>query len=307
MKIHCFLKLNKITAAALAAACLIIFAGCGADVVAPSQTAPAASDSGRQASVVITAQPTATPTGSAGSTPSASQSPVAAATASPPATPTATPEPSAEDKPLSGIVIGLDPGHQGKGNNDPEPVAPGSSEMKPKVTSGTQGVKSKVEEHVVNLNVALKLRDMLEAAGADVVMTRTKANVDISNIERAQLFNDKKVDLGVRIHANGIDDSSVHGAFMLIPKDNPYEAECKKAAQLIIDSYTQETGIKKLSTQVRSDQTGFNWSERPIVNIEMGHMSNPAEDLKITDKSFQTTMARGIYNGIVEYFKQKAK
>lgn len=302
MKINSFNKSYKIVAAGLAVASMLIVAGCGSDAGAPSQTGLAAAES--QTSVALQAT-AATSAGPSQTQPAASASVTPSAKAE--ATPSAAdaPGPASSGQPLYGVIIGLDPGHQAKEDNGLEPVAPGSKEMKPKVSSGTQGVKSRVEEHVVNLNVALKLRDMLKAAGATVVMTRTTANVDISNKERAQLFNEKKVDLGIRIHCNGIDDESVHGAFMLIPKSNPFEAECKKAAQLIIDSYTKETGIKELETEVRSDQTGFNWCDRPIVNIEMGHMSNPAEDMKITDEDFQTTMAQGIYNGIVQYFKQK--
>jgi N-acetylmuramoyl-L-alanine amidase len=299
------LKIKKYLSAVLAAVCIVVLIGCsssnGAASASPLQSAEGALPSASQ-DVTAAAE---LPEASAAKTPTAEPSPSVAASASPSAEPSKIPENETNAGPLDGVVIGLDPGHQAHGNSEPEPVAPGSSETKPKVSSGTAGVASGVDEHVVNLNVALKLRDMLKEAGAKVVMTRTTADVDISNVERAQLFNEKKVDLGIRIHCNGIDDSSVRGAFMLIPESNPYEDDCKLAAKLIIKNYTETTGIKKLETQVRSDQTGFNWSERPIVNIEMGHMSNPDEDLLITDKDFQTTMAEGIYKGIVEYFKEK--
>ena len=72
------------------------------------------------------------------------------------------------DKPLNGIVIGLDPGHQAHSNKEKEPQSPGSDVMKKKVSSGTRGVKSRVEEHAVNLAVGLLLRGMLEDAGATV-------------------------------------------------------------------------------------------------------------------------------------------
>lgn len=206
----------KVFAAVLAVAMLAM----SACAVPENKTAPA--DRGQEAAVAI-------------STPLLDAPAVSAAEPS---------VPEAAEDPLAGIVIGLDPGHQAMQNSEPEPVSPGSSESKPKVSSGTQGVRSGVEEHAVNLNVALALRDMLRDEGAAVVMTRTKADADISNKERAQLFNENKVDLALRIHCNGIDDESVRGAFMLIPKNNPFEADCKRAAQLVIDNYVKETGFK---------------------------------------------------------------
>ena len=207
--------------------------------------------------------------------------------------------------PLAGYVIGIDPGHQAHGNNEKEPVSPGSSEMKAKVSSGTAGVASGVDEYKVNLAVGLILRDMLVEQGATVYMTRETNDVDISNVERAQFFNDHNTDYAIRLHCNGGDASSVHGAFMLIPESNPYEEDCKTAAQYLIDSFCEETGAKNLGITVRDDQTGFNWCDRMVVNIEMGHMSNPEEDLKLADESYQWDMAKGICNGIVKYFENK--
>lgn len=210
------------------------------------------------------------------------------------------------DKPLNGIVIGLDPGHQAHSNKEKEPQSPGSDVMKKKVSSGTRGVKSRVEEHAVNLAVGLLLRGMLEDAGATVYITRTTADVDISNVERAKFFNEHNVDLGVRLHCNGTEDGSVRGAFMLVPasKSYPYYEENIRAAKCILEAYGEATGLKtKKGITYRSDQTGFNWCERPIVNIEMGHMSNPDEDMLLTDAEFQKKMAKGIYNGIINYFK----
>jgi N-acetylmuramoyl-L-alanine amidase len=174
--------------------------------------------------------------------------------------------------------------------------------MKMKVTSGTEGVASGVEEHVVNLNVGLLLRDLLEAEGAVVVMTREDADVDISNVERAVLFNDHMLDLGIRLHCNGDDDRELRGAFMLVPAENPYKEDCDRAAEVILQAYTDYTGLKNRGITERGDQTGFNWCDRPIINIEMGHMSNPEEDLLLTDPDFQHDMAQGLNIGILRYF-----
>ena len=242
--------------------------------------------------------------------------PMASPLQTPSPTPTASPKPTkkpqngSDEKPLSGLVIGVDPGHQAHSDSDMEPVAPGSSTMKKKVSSGTRGVATGVYEYEVNLAVGLLLRDMLEEAGATVVMTHTKANVNISNIERAEIFNDNLVDLGVRLHCNGNTDHSVRGAFMLVPKSKsyPYYGDCVLAAKAILKAYGEETGLNtEKGITYRSDQTGFNWCTRPITNIEMGHMTNVDEDGLLTDADFQVKMARGIYKGIVAYFKEKAE
>ena len=207
--------------------------------------------------------------------------------------------------PLAGYVIGIDPGHQARSNSAKEPVAPGSSVMKKKVSSGTQGIYTRVPEYKVNLKVGLKLRKLLEAQGATVVMTRTTNDVNISNVERAKLFNKNKVDYAIRLHCNGMANKKVSGAFMLVPKKNTYKKECDKAAKLLIDAYCKATGAKKLPTEVRSDQTGFNWCNRMIINIEMGQMSNKAEDIKLVSDDYENKMAQGLLNGIVAYFAQK--
>ena len=62
-------------------------------------------------------------------------------------------------------LVGIDPGHQLKGNSELEPVAPGSNTKKAKVSSGTQGVATKKNEYQLTLEVGLKLRDALKSKG----------------------------------------------------------------------------------------------------------------------------------------------
>ena len=146
---------------------------------------------------------------------------------------------------------------------------------------------------------------MLEEQGATVVMTRETNDVNISNVERAQFFNDMQTDYALRLHCNGEEDESISGAFMLVPTENPCYEDCERAARLLIDAFCEETGAKNLGLTYRSDQTGFNWCERMVINIEMGHMTNEEEDMKLADGEYQILMAQGLLNGILAYFDEE--
>ena len=204
-------------------------------------------------------------------------------------------------------MIGVDPGHQLVYDPNPEPVAPGSKQTKYRVAGGCKGVKSGVFEYEVVLNVGLYLRDLLEEQGATVVLTHDTLDVNISNIERAELFNEHNVDLGIRLHCNKASDRKIRGAFMLVPDENrtDFFDFNVRAAKTILAAYLEETGLPmryRDGMTYRSDQTGFNWCKRPIVNIEMGHLSNPDDDALLSTDAFQKIMAQGLCNGIVQFF-----
>lgn len=207
--------------------------------------------------------------------------------------------------PLLGVKIGLDPGHQRKGNSEQEAVAPGSSVTKNKVTSGADGRNTGTPEYQVNLDVALKLRDLLEENGAEVVMTHETADVDISNQERAKIMNDAGVDLALRLHCDGVDDSSVSGAMMLIPAGEHaegFEQQSRAAGEAVFAAYLEATGARDRGIIARDDQTGFNWSTVPICNIEMGCLSNGDEEALLISDEYQNRCAQGLLNGIAGYF-----
>lgn len=209
----------------------------------------------------------------------------------------------------NGHIIGIDPGHQSE-NVDMsalEPNGPGSSEMKAKCSTGTQGSYSGLPEYELNLEVSLQLKGILEQRGYQVVMTRTDNETAISNKERAEYVASKGAEIYVRIHANGDDSHTASGALTMSPsQNNPYIPqlfdESNRLSQCILDSYCAATGFQSLGVQYYDNMTGINWSTVPVTIVEMGFMTNQNDDLKMADPEFQKTMAEGIANGIDAYF-----
>ncbi|MGL5085965.1 MAG: N-acetylmuramoyl-L-alanine amidase family protein, partial [Clostridium sp.] len=171
------------------------------------------------------------------------------------------------------IVICIDPGHQEKGDNKSEPISPGSGQRKARVSSGTAGVRTKKAEYIVNLEASMILKEILEAKGYNVVMTRETHNISISNAERAEVANKCNADLTIRIHCDSLNDSGKTGSTILVPSKNGqntksiFEASNKYAK--ILEKNLKASGIKVNGVFERSDITGFNWSQVPVVIFEM--------------------------------------
>ena len=207
---------------------------------------------------------------------------------------------------LSGKVIVVDAGHGINNSKRMEAIAPNSLETKRAFVSGTSGARQTEEQ--LNLSVSLKLQKELERKGAIVYMTRSAHQCDVSNIDRALFANNLNADISVKIHADGNNNKSINGVSVLVPgdkyiKDSALIEKSRLAGELILDSFITETGAANRGISVRNDLTGFNWSQVPIVLVELGFMSNPTEDKLMETEEYQNKMVAGIVMGLEKYFE----
>jgi N-acetylmuramoyl-L-alanine amidase/uncharacterized protein YgiM (DUF1202 family) len=187
---------------------------------------------------------------------------------------------------IEGKKIVLDPGHGymlSTGYFDVGAVGP----------SGTK-------ESSVNLSIALKVKALLEADGARVVMTRSddtsKDNPDLTR--RAQIANSSGGDLFLSIHQNATDAGpSVGGTEVYYWSD-----ESKVFAALVQKHLVAALGRTDRGTQKTSLYLVSHIDTMPAALVECAFISNSEEERLLREDSFQQKVAKGIEDAIVEYF-----
>lgn len=210
------------------------------------------------------------------------------------------------------IKIAIDAGHQKKQMSAKEAIGPGSDKTKPMVSSGTEGVVTKRAEYQVNLEVALKLKSVLISRGYDVYMIRETNDVSLSNKKRALMANESGSDILLRLHCNSADAQSANGALTMSPtSSNPYckgiASDSQKLSECVVSTLCRRTGAVNRGVTQTDEMTGINWSKIPVTIVEMGFMSNPDEDQKLSDRHYQSMLAEGIADGVDRYYERRGE
>jgi N-acetylmuramoyl-L-alanine amidase len=199
-------------------------------------------------------------------------------------------------------LICLDPGHGTPPaiGRQREAIGPGSRVTKIKDGGGAPG------EAEVVLAIAGRTRTLLLRRGYRVAMTRTGPTFSGGNIERAQFCNRRGAALMLRIHADGSADTSRRGVSTLYPArhrgwtDDVYSRSLR-AARAIQRSLVRASGARDLGLVQRSDLTGFNWADVPVVLAETGFLSNPQEQRLLHSATYQQRIARGFVAGVAAF------
>jgi N-acetylmuramoyl-L-alanine amidase len=208
----------------------------------------------------------------------------------------------------TGKVVVIDPGHQAQGDSSLEPIGPGASKMKAKVTGGTKGRVTGLAEYELNLEISELLKDELTSRRYSVIMTRETNDVNISNSERAQIANDASAGAFLRIHANGSDNSGASGAMTICQTpSNPYNGnlyeKSRSLSQAVLDGVVSSAGCKAQSVWETDTMSGINWCKVPATIVEVGYLTNEEEEQKLATEEYRKQIATGIANGVDQFFR----
>ena len=197
---------------------------------------------------------------------------------------------AADPLPLAGHTIAIDPGHGG-------PDDLGSTVCAEFLTDDEYLEKN------VNLDIALRLADLLRVNGAEVYMTRT-TDVGPSNHERADGINASGAEVLVTLHLNGWDDPTLDGLYVLFGKarkDRPFAQVMHDAMWANPDLVASQDpfvdfGVRQLAAGVMI------WTDIPSALLESVFISNAWECNQLYAGTRQDEIVQAIYEGLEVWF-----
>jgi N-acetylmuramoyl-L-alanine amidase len=209
--------------------------------------------------------------------------------------------------PFAAKVVLIDPGHQSLPveNEWSDPDMTRRVPGEPSLRGSTTG---NLEDRVA-LDIATKLKTLLGKDGVTVVLTREKDDVDLPDTTRAEMANDAKANLFLRIHMAGSKDPMMSGVVTLYPAKTKYTVDfyekSKAAALLVQQELVKSTAATDYGVEDRHDHTAFNWSHVPVVETEVGYLTSPADDLSLSEDAYRWKVAQGLRNGVIKFLQGK--
>ncbi|QLH21408.1 N-acetylmuramoyl-L-alanine amidase [Streptomyces sp. Rer75] len=254
---------------------------------------------------------------------SASSLPTVSSTSSPlPAQPPQSSSPSpknkSDDKPLTGKVVVLDPGHNPNNRDHTAEIARHvdiGTDEKECDTTGT-ATDAGYSEASFTLDVARRARTLLEARGATVKFTQDGDRAFGPCVdERARIGNSARADAVVSVHADGA-PAGDRGFHVILPKSvrggdadtSKIAAPSRRLGERVRGEFMDATGSEPADyigdgsgLNVRGDLGGLNLSTVPKVFIECGNMRDSKDAAELTDPKWRERAALGIAQGITDF------
>jgi len=196
----------------------------------------------------------------------------------------AKPVQQAQEGPLTGRVILVDPGHGG-------------------TDGGARARQSGIWEKELNLQVACQVRYALEEMGAQVIMSR-ETDMEYSQNKRQDLTarldlaRQGQADMLLSIHMNEYHNAVESGPQVFYRKGQEHSRLLAGALQeALID------GLQPVKKRAALSGDYFMLSlDIPSVLVECGFLSNAAEESLLRNAAYQQKIGKAIAKGVAAYY-----
>lgn len=189
-------------------------------------------------------------------------------------------------------LVAIDVGH---GGNDP----------------GKIGVDGSLEKDI-NLQIAQRLKTYLEAADAEVVMTREDdtglyhagdSNKKMADMrKRCEIINEAKPDVVISIHQNSYHQEAISGGQVFYYKTSVKGEQLAEIIQKRFDYVLGENN--KRVAKANDNYYLLLHVKEPIVIVECGFLSNWKESASLNSEEYQDRMAWTIHMGVMEFLNK---
>ena len=182
------------------------------------------------------------------------------------------------------------------------------------IDPGSMTDDQSVKEKDVNLKITKKVKELLEASGAMVILTRNddtslyteqvgktirqKYNENLKN--RKKIIQESSADMFISIHLNKFQESKYYGAQTFYPAGKEDDKQLATYIQGELKRVVDKTNNRKIKST--NDIYLIKDNEIPSTLIECGFLSNDKEAKLLNDEEYQDQIAWAIYVGIQKYF-----
>lgn len=235
----------------------------------------------------------------------------AAILAGPAAAPVATAAPSN----IAGMIVFIDPGHNGANDASISRQVPtGRGGTKDCQASGTS-TNAGYPEHTFTWDTALRVRAELNALGVRTALSRGNDNALGPCIdERVNVANSLHPNAILSIHADGGPPSGrgFHVNYSAPPL-NPVQAGPSVQYARVMRDQLQASGIPPANyigqngLYGRSDLTGLNLAQYPAILVECGNMKNPADSALMQSAEGRQKYADAMVRGVAGYLATQSQ
>jgi N-acetylmuramoyl-L-alanine amidase len=210
---------------------------------------------------------------------------------------------------ISGMVVFIDPGHNGANDASiTRQVPTGRGGTKDCQASGTS-TNTGYPEHTFTWDTALRVRSALNALGVRTAMSRANDNALGPCVDqRAEMANALHPNAVISLHGDGGPPSGrgFHVNYSAPPLNAAQSGPSVQYARIMRDQL-QASGIPPANyigqggLYGRSDLAGLNLAQYPSVLVELGNMKNPADSALMESPDGRQKYADAVVRGIAGF------
>ncbi|MBV8863638.1 MAG: Rv3717 family N-acetylmuramoyl-L-alanine amidase [Mycobacterium sp.] len=216
---------------------------------------------------------------------------------------------------IAGMIVFLDPGHNGANDASISRQVPtGRGGTKDCQASGTS-TNDGYQEHTFTWDTTLRIRAELNALGARTAMSRgDDTSVGPCVDQRAAMANALHPNAVVSIHADGGPPTGrgFHVNYSAPPLNQVQAGPSVQFARIMRDQM-QASGIPPANyigqggLYGRSDLAGLNLAQYPSVLVECGNMKNPVDSALMESPEGRQKYADAVVKGIAGFLGSQAQ